>query len=85
MWLAALLRTRENARQPVRLLTLRERLVQHPTGRFDKLRADARPARPTPPRTLVNATAALTANTSTSCTADAVLSLPAPSDKPTTR
>ncbi len=43
IWLAALLRTRENARPPVRLLSLRERLVQHPAGRFDKLRASARP------------------------------------------
>ena len=53
IWLAALLRTRENARLPVRLLTLRERLVQHPTGRFDKLRASDRTARsarsPRPP------------------------------------
>ncbi len=87
MWLAALLRTRENARNPVRLLTLRERLVQHPAGRFDKLRNDARPASPTHSRAPVSALATLTATASTPAlrSSEVTLALPAPSDKPTTR
>lgn len=44
IWLAALLRAREGARQPARLLTLRDRLVRFPTGRFDALRLVARPS-----------------------------------------
>lgn len=43
IWLAALLRAREGTRQPARLLTLRDRLVRFPTGRFDALRVLARP------------------------------------------
>lgn len=81
IWLAALLRTRENARNPVRLLTLRERLVQHPAGRFDKLRADARPARPTAPRASVMPTA----KTAERSLPEATAALPASSDKPATR
>ena len=85
IWLAALLRTRENARNPVRLLTLRERLVQHPSGRFDKLRADARPARPTPPRLPAIAAATTNASAPAQRVSDALLALPASSDKPATR
>jgi hypothetical protein len=89
LWLAALLRTRENARPPVQLLTLRERLVQHPTGRFDKLRADARPTPPRAPvRAIANATANATTNAAERRLPDAIAAiaaLPASGDKPDTR
>ena len=45
IWLAALLRTREGDNQPVALLTLRDRLVSFPSGRFDVLRTTSRSAR----------------------------------------
>jgi len=42
LWLAALMRTRER-RQAEQLLTLRDRLVRFPNGRFDKLQASLHP------------------------------------------
>ncbi len=45
IWLAAMLRAREVSHAPARLLTLAERLVRHPDGRFDALRATACEAR----------------------------------------
>lgn len=48
IWLAALLRARELHREPARLLTLRDRLVRFPAGRFDALRASARPTQSPP-------------------------------------
>lgn len=49
LWLAALMRAREAHHAPARLLTLRDRLVRYPTGRFDALQASARPTRSPPP------------------------------------
>lgn len=56
IWLAALLRTRENARHPVRLLTLRERLVRRPQASTSSAPTPG-PARPTAPRASVMPTA----------------------------
>lgn len=46
LWLAALLRTRENRVQVPALLTLRDRVARHPSGRFDALRGTERTASP---------------------------------------
>ncbi len=46
LWLAALLRTRENRVEVPALLTLRDRVARHPSGRFDALRGNERTASP---------------------------------------
>lgn len=48
VWLAALLRTRERHVEVPALLTLRDRLARHPTGRFDALQGRAATASPPP-------------------------------------
>jgi hypothetical protein len=48
LWLAALLRARELHREPAGLLTLRDRLVRFPAGRFDALQTSTRPTQSPP-------------------------------------